>query len=310
MSDFVRHKSNLTSYNNDESWIILSTIEYTIKNKVVKIGTPLKNWKIQINYGIKTGYNDAFIISNDIRNQLINIDPKSAEIIRPILRGRDIKRYGYDFQDLYIITTFPSLNIDIEKFPAIKKHLLSFGINRLEQTGNEHIENGKSIKARKKTNNKWFETQDSISYWEDFSKQKIIYPGIMRIAKGNQTNFPRFCFDKEMNFYFGNDCYFIVGENIEYLSIILNSSLVGYLFRYYIYSFDETGFKIFTEYFEKIPIPIPNKEMLNEAKKLISNTVDINKVNEWVYKIYNFTSEEINEIEQSVNAILNKINEF
>jgi hypothetical protein len=75
----------------------------------------------------------------------------------PILRGRDIKRYGYDFADLYLITTFPSLKINIEKYPAVKRHLLSFGYDRLKQTG----EPG----ARKKTNNKWFETQDSISYW-------------------------------------------------------------------------------------------------------------------------------------------------
>ncbi|WP_430827162.1 hypothetical protein [Chryseobacterium indologenes] len=90
---------------------------------------------------------------------------KSAEIIRPLLRGRDIKRYSYNFADLYIITTFPSLKIDIEKYPSIKQHLISFGYDRLKQTGDKG--------ARKKTNNKWFETQDSISYWEDFYRQKI-----------------------------------------------------------------------------------------------------------------------------------------
>ncbi|HRJ59327.1 MAG TPA: hypothetical protein PLV64_23815, partial [Anaerolineales bacterium] len=71
-----------------------------------------------------------------------------------------------------MIATFPSLKIDIEKYPAIKKHLLSFGIKRLEQTGKEYKVNDETIKARKKTTNKWFETQDSISYWDDFSKQK------------------------------------------------------------------------------------------------------------------------------------------
>lgn len=83
------------------------------------------------------------------------------------MRGRDIKRYGYEFADLYLIATFPSLRIDIEKYPAVKKHLLSFGMERLEQTGKEHKVNGETIKARKKTTNKWFETQDSISYWDE-----------------------------------------------------------------------------------------------------------------------------------------------
>ena len=138
--------------------MILSEIEQRIKAKIEAIGTPLKEWDISINYGIKTGFNDAFIINGEKRAELIAQDPKSAEIIRPILRGRDIKRYGYEFADLYIITTFPSLKIDIELYPAVKQHLLSFGYDRLKQTG----EKG----ARKKTNNKWFETQDSIGYWE------------------------------------------------------------------------------------------------------------------------------------------------
>lgn len=85
---------------------------------------------------------------------------------RPILRGRDIKRYGYDWAGLYLIATFPSRHYDIEQYPAVKQHLLSFGMERLEQTGKEYVINGVKIKARKKTNNKWFETQDSISYWD------------------------------------------------------------------------------------------------------------------------------------------------
>ena len=83
--------------------MILSEIEQRIKAKIEAIGTPLKEWDIQINYGIKTGFNDAFIINREKRAELIAQDPKSAEIIRPILRGRDIKRYGYEFADLYLL---------------------------------------------------------------------------------------------------------------------------------------------------------------------------------------------------------------
>jgi len=211
-------------------------------------------------------------------------------------------RYGYEYADLYLIATFPSLKIDIEQYPAVKQHLLSFGYDRLKQTG----EPG----ARKKTGNKWFETQDSISYWDDFNRQKIIYPGIMRIAKSNQSNFPRFALDNDQNFHFGNDCYFIVGENLDYLYLLLNSTLLGYLFRYYIYSFDETGFKIFTEFFQNIPLPLPNKEVLKTAQKFHSKKIDIQSVNNWVYEMINFTKEEIKEIENSVSAILNNVNEF
>jgi hypothetical protein len=79
---------------------------------------------------------------------------------------------------------------------------------------------------------------------------------------------------------------------------------LGYLFRYYIYSFDETGFKIFTDYFQNIPIPIPNTEMLNMIQKLIKEKSKIEKINIWIYSLYDFTSDEILEIEKSVNTIL------
>ena len=276
--------------------MILSPIEKSIKRKIEEAGTPLKDWDINIYRGILTGYNEAFIIDGKKKDELIAEDPKSAEIIRPLLRGRDIKRYSYEFADLYIITTFPSLKIDIELFPAIKQHLLSFGYDRLKQTGD--------VGARKKTNNQWFETQDSISYWDDFSKQKIIYPGIMRIAKSNSINFPRFALDNDKNFFFGNDCYFIVGKNLEYLWLLLNSTLCGYLFRYYIYSFDQTGFKIFTDYFQNLPFPIDND--LSEIVDLTSE-LDYDKIDKYVYGLFGFDNFEIEEIENSVQQLLNSI---
>ena len=111
------------------------------------MGTPLKDWDINIYRGVLTGYNDAFIISTEKREEILENcqteeeRSKTAELIRPILRGRDIKRYGYDWNGLYLIATFPSCHYDIEMFPAIKKHLLTFGDKRLEQTGEIHIIN-------------------------------------------------------------------------------------------------------------------------------------------------------------------------
>jgi len=159
----------------DDSWTILNPLEKSIKQKIESKGIPLGQWNIRINYGIKTGLNDAFIVSKEKKDELISKDEKSAELIRPILRGRDIKRYSFSFADLWIIATFPSKGYNIDDYPAIKEHLLSFGIERLEQTGKKHVINGIKVSSRKKTNNKWFETQDSISYWDDFNKQKICW---------------------------------------------------------------------------------------------------------------------------------------
>src|SRR5690606_856102 len=114
------------------SWVILSEIEQRIKEKIEDVGTPLKEWKIRINYGIKTGFNEAFIIDGCKRKELIEEDPKSAEIIRPILRGRDIKRYHYEFADLWLINVHNGIKeksikpIEISDYPAIKKHLDGF----------------------------------------------------------------------------------------------------------------------------------------------------------------------------------------
>jgi len=118
----------------EKSWIVLKPEEQSIKEKIERLGTPLKDWDVDINYGIKTGYNEAFIIDGDTKDQLIAEDPKSAEIIKPILRGRDIKRYKAEFADLWLIATFPSLNIDIDNYPAVKKHLEQF-LPKIRQTG-------------------------------------------------------------------------------------------------------------------------------------------------------------------------------
>jgi hypothetical protein len=181
LSDFVQQQGQVCDFSSSASWVILSEIEQSIKRKIEEVGTPLKDWNINIYRGVLTGYNDAFIISTDKRNEILNNcvteeeRAKTEELIRPILRGRDIKRYGYDWADLWLIATFPSRHYNIEDYPSVKEYLLSFGIERLEQTGETHIVNGEKIKARKKTNNKWFEVQDSISYWEDFNKPKVLW---------------------------------------------------------------------------------------------------------------------------------------
>jgi len=217
LSVYVRQEGLQCNFSGKESWTILSPIEQSIKRKIEACGTPLKEWDIDIYRGILTGYNEAFIIDKNTKEKLIKEDPKSIEIIRPILRGRDIKRYGYEFADLYLIATVPSLKIDIEEYPAIKKHLLSFGMERLEQTGKEYKKDGETVKARKKTANKWFETQDSISYWEDFSKQKIIWKII-----GNQM---AFSLDSD-KYIVNNACYILTGSGLEYLLSVLNSKII------------------------------------------------------------------------------------
>lgn len=204
------------------AWSILSAIEVSIQKKINELGIPLAQWGVEIYRGILTGYNQAFVIDSATKDQLIQDDPRSAELIRPILRGRDIQRFSYTFANLWLICTFPSRQYDIDDFPAIKKYLLTFGIERLEQTGKKHIVGGQEIKSRKKTNNRWFETQDSISYWNDFSKPKIIWKRI-----GSKI---RFSYDSSGILCLDSTC-FATGSYVAYLVAVLNSLMGNYLLK-------------------------------------------------------------------------------
>ena len=217
----------ISSFQSDNTWSILSEIELSIKRKVEETGVPLKNWDVEMYRGVLTGFNEAFIITTEKREEILaNCSDdmeraRTAEIIRPILRGRDIKRYCYEWDDQYIVATFPSRQYDIDDYPALKTFLLSFGIERLEQTGKEYIIDGERVKARKKTNNKWFETQDSINYWDEFSKPKIIYP--------NMTKFLPFVFDTT-GLVTNQKCFIITGKRLAFLTAFLNSSLFKFCF--------------------------------------------------------------------------------
>ena len=255
MSDFVQQQHTVCTFTNEESWVILSQIEQSIKQKIESVGTPLKDWDIKIYRGILTGYNDAFIISTEKRDEILaNCQTederlRTAELIRPILRGRDIKRYGYNWADLWLIATFPSRHYDIEEFPAIKAHLLSFGKERLEQTGKKYLINGEEIKARKKTNNKWFETQDSISYWDDFFKPKLFYADITQKLNFCRCDDIMFC---------NNTTYFITAKNPEILTHLercLNTKLIDWYYRTLSVQLGENAVRMFSIYVLNIPIP-------------------------------------------------------
>ena len=207
----------------------------------------------------------------------------------PILRGRDIKRYGYNWAGLYLIATFPSRHYDIEQYPAVKKYLLSFGIERLEQTGKEHNVNGEKIKARKKTSNKWFETQDSISYWEDFSKPKIIYP--------NMTKYMPFVYD-EANFLTNQKCFIITGQNMAYLNAFLNSSLFKYCFRDSFPELQGGTRELSKIFFDKIPVKLVSLEQNEIFRKIVNSvqsdyTIEQTKyIDTLLFDLYNLTTEE------------------
>ena len=295
MSVFVQQSGSVCEFSNSDSWVILSPIEQSIKRKIEAVGTPLKDWDINIYRGVLTGYNEAFIISTEKRDEILancqteDERTRTAELIRPILRGRDIKRYGYNWAGLYLIATFPSRHYDIEKYPAVKNYLLGFGIERLEQTGMSHTVNGEKIKARKKTNNKWFETQDSISYWEDFSKPKIVYP--------NMTKYMPFVYD-ESRFLTNQKCFIITGGCMAYLTAFFNSSIFKFCFRDSFPELQGGTRELSKIFFDKIPVKKISPEQ-NECFRTAVTSIQLDYTKEaaasidtMLFDLYNLTNEE------------------
>ncbi|MDR2266967.1 MAG: Eco57I restriction-modification methylase domain-containing protein, partial [Christensenellaceae bacterium] len=195
LSDYIMNKSQIINFEEGEIWTILNPIEQSIKRKIEVVGKPLSEWNIKINYGAKTGCNDAFIIDQVTRDKLIEQDPKSAEIIQPVLRGRDINRNSYKWAGLYLIGLFHIRHYNIDDYPAIKQHLLDFGYEKLKQTGDKG--------ARFKTYYKWFELQTNIAYLDNFKKKKIIYP--------ETTQSAYFVVDNDV-FFVDKTCFIMTGE--------------------------------------------------------------------------------------------------
>ena len=291
MSDFVRQHQTTCNFKGNESWVILSPIEQSIKNKIESVGTPLKDWDINIYRGVLTGCNEAFIISTEKRNEILNNCTteeerrRTEELIRPILRGRDIKRYGYEWAGLYLIATFPSRHYDIEEYPAVKQHLLSFGMERLEQTGKKYTIDGQQVTARKKTNNKWFETQDSISYWEDFKKPKIIYP--------ETTQGAYFAYD-DNGVFLDKTCFMLISGDAEYLQFTLSSKLFEYAYKriFSSVSLGEHGYQYNKHALVKLPVVKPTDSITKRIK-----TSDIES---FIFDIYKISPDEIKKIEASI----------
>ena len=291
MTDYIKQNGSAFSFPaNGQSWVILSDIEKRIKEKIEKIGKPLKEWDINIYRGILTGCNEAFIIDKAKRDVLISKDPKSAEIIRPILRGRDIARYQINFANLYLINTHNGIQsknippVDIEEYPAVKEHLDKFW-TKIENRDDQGIT---PYNLR------------SCVYMDDFFKQKIVWIELV--------DRPNFAFDKS-GFLLSNTAYFINGENIYFLVAYLNSSLCDWQFGNICATSGAGTRRWIRQYIEQICVPIPNKKQDQEMKKIIDSITDASiskktqlmlEIDMKIFKLFNLGNIEIKYIQESI----------
>ena len=286
LSDYIKQNGvEGCRFDSSESWVILSEIEQRIKTKIEAVGTPLKNWDINIYRGILTGYNEAFIIDKTKRDEILanckteEERQKTAEIIRPILRGRDIKRYSYEFADLYLINTHNGVKekgikrINIEDYPAVKAHLDLF-YPQLEKRADQ---GDTPYNLR------------NCAYIEDFSKQKIVY--------SNMCSEPSFYLD-ENGFLTNQKCFILTGEYLKFLIAFFNSTLFKYTFWDNFPVLGAKGRELSKIFMIEIPVIKPPKEI--EIK--ISNLLDsqnYENIDKLIYELYNLTDEEISFIKNT-----------
>ena len=240
----MRHNASSVSFNTSESWVILSSIEQSIKRKIEAVGVPLKDWDIQINYGIKTGFNDAFIITTEKRDEILAacVDEDERErtdaLIRPILRGRDIKRYGYDWAGLWLINTHNGIKgrlerIHIEDYPAVKAHLDQYW---------------DKISTRADKGDTPYNLRN-CAYLDDFSQPKLFYQDISQKLSFAPCVDMMFC---------NNTTYFISSKSkelLQYIASILNTNLMDWYYRKISVQLGNSAVRMFSIYVLKLPIP-------------------------------------------------------
>ena len=291
LSDYVVTHSQCLRFGK-EAWAILSDIERSIKEKVEAVGVPLKDWDVEIYRGVLTGYNDAFIISSEKRNEILencaddNERERTSAIIRPILRGRDIVRYKYNWADLWLINTHNGVKdkedrIHIEDYPSVKQHL------------DNHID---KIKSRADKGDTPYNLRN-CAYLDLLVQPKIIW--------GEISDRSKFCLDEKGIYFPEATTFMLSGEQLPYLLAFLNCNVSEYIF-----SLIGTTTGVGTVRWKKykiLELPVPKKlqkeqydaivtlcnKIINTQDGSIESTPDIEKLNEIINNVYGLSDEEV-----------------
>jgi hypothetical protein len=277
-------------------WFIGNQVEGILKMKIERNAKLLKDFNVRINFGIKTGYNQAFIIDEQKKGELIHLDAKNSEIIKPILRGRDLKKYCYEFSSFWVIKSLYKDNKNLrENYPEIDKYLSQHEVNlsnRGQVKNNQHH---------------WLELDNNPtkSYFDLFEKPKIVW--------GEISDKPKFAYE-EGNYCAEATTFFMTGEKLKFLLAILNSKVSEWYFNL-IGTTTGMGTNRWKKYkIEMLPIKVPNEIQEKEMEILVDNILQIKKQNpradttaleaqidQLVYQLYDLTEEEIKIVEESVS---------
>ena len=282
LSDYVQTRVQLSSFQTNDTWSILSEIELSIKRKVEEAGVPLKNWDVEMYRGVLTGYNDAFIITSERREEILSNcaddseRERTAEIIRPILRGRDIRRYGYEWADLWLINTHNGIKdslerVHIEDYPAIKQHLDYYW---------------DKIESRADKGDTPYNLRN-CAYVDEFSKPKIVW--------GNLNTRGSYAMAPENMFINAPACMIVPGS--RYLLAMLNSKVADYYIRNLGVVRNGGFFEYKPMFVEQIPVPLPREEVVASIEVVFnsnaSDELKNSRLEEIIESLFGFTELEI-----------------
>lgn len=299
LSLFIQQNQSVLDFASSECWVILSPIEQSIKRKIEAVGKPLKDWNIQIYRGVLTGYNEAFIISTEKKDEILascldeDERARTADIIRPILRGRDIKRYGYNWANLWLINTHNGIKggvsrIEINDYPAIKQHLDAYW-DRI------------AIRADKG------DTPYNLrncAYLEDLNQPKIVW--------GEISDRSKFAYDFNGEYVPEATSFLMVGEKLPYLLCVLNSPLAEWFFSK-IGTTTGVGTIRWKKYtIQELLIPYPSNDLIETicsyVESYVSGLISIKELaeqaNSKIYQITGLNPEEIKYVENFYPALL------
>ncbi|HPM35476.1 MAG TPA: TaqI-like C-terminal specificity domain-containing protein, partial [Spirochaetota bacterium] len=293
---------------NGENWTLVRQEEIVFLEKMnqnsISLGELING---NIYRGVLTGLNEAFVVDRETRDRLIAEDAKSAELIKPFALGDDIRKYKINFKERYLI--FSKRGINIKDYPAIESHLQQY---RERLTPKPLSWKGKEWKGRKPGSYQWFEIQDTIDYYKEFEKPKIVYPDIAKQS--------RFSYDNK-GMFFTNTVYFIPLDDLFLLGVLNSKPVFSYFKRIaaVLGDADKGGrLRFFTQDVVKIPIPknrddnivdlvkqslvvydkLNNAEHEQDKSALLQHAELLDKkIDELVYKLYSLTEEEIRIVE-------------
>jgi len=275
-------------YFTEKQWIFKNSEIQEIKLKMEKVGTPFsKISNLKINSGLKTSMNDVFIVDKKLYHAFIESNSKNAEILKPLLRGGNIKRYSIVEPKEYLILT--KSGVKINNYPEIYDYLLKHK-NRLDE-----------IYETKRGKRVWYELRQ-CAYYEEFEKEKLIWTQL-----ASESSFA-ISTNKE---YSLNSTSIATGKNVKYYCAVLNSKAVLFYFKLGSVIWGKDGIKWFGDYFDNIPIPVITETEQKPIVELVDKIIELkksdsnadtskyeNEIDHLVYGLYNLNEEDVKIIEK------------